>query len=120
MCKDLSLGYKVEMSKSPAGHLRASNKRVVEVSLVKTGAREKCHIHGWEKNKVAGGGSLTGSLIKTAMKPANIPIQKNGPLIRPSSNNNNNNNNNGGGGGGGSGGVWGISSNTGARHQILF
>lgn len=31
MCKDLSLGYNVQMSRSPAGYLRASNKRVIEV-----------------------------------------------------------------------------------------
>jgi hypothetical protein len=71
LCKDLSLGYNVQMSRSPAGFLRASNKRVVEVSsfsipiprqsltessqvsLVKVGARENCHIHGW--NAQAGG-----------------------------------------------------------------
>jgi hypothetical protein len=47
LCRDLSLGYNVEMSRSPAGFLRASNKRVVEVSLVKVGARENCHIRGW-------------------------------------------------------------------------
>jgi hypothetical protein len=47
LCKDLSLGYNVQMSRTPGGYLKASNKKVVEVSLVKTGARENCHIHGW-------------------------------------------------------------------------
>lgn len=44
--RDLSLGYKVEMSASAGGKLKASNKRVVEVSIVKTGARHDCHIRG--------------------------------------------------------------------------
>jgi hypothetical protein len=47
MCKDLSLGYSVQMSKSAAGFIRASNKKVLEVSLVKAGARDNCHIRGW-------------------------------------------------------------------------
>lgn len=42
-------GYNVEMSRSPGGFLKASNKRVIEVSLVKVGAREDCHIHGWSQ-----------------------------------------------------------------------
>lgn len=45
VCKDLSLGYKVEMSKALDGSLRASNKRVMEVSLVREGARPNCQIH---------------------------------------------------------------------------
>ena len=45
--KDLSLGYKVNMSASANGQLQASNKRVVEVSIVKTGARDNCHIRGF-------------------------------------------------------------------------
>lgn len=47
MCQDLSLGYNVQMSRGVDGKLCASNKRVVEVSLVKTGAREDCHIRGF-------------------------------------------------------------------------
>jgi hypothetical protein len=47
ICKDLSLGYSVQMSKSAAGFIRASNKKVLEVSLVKAGARDDCHIRGW-------------------------------------------------------------------------
>lgn len=47
ICKDLSLGYSVQMSKSAAGFIRACNKKVLEVSLVKTGARDDCHIRGW-------------------------------------------------------------------------
>lgn len=48
-CKDLSLGYKVNMSANGDGILQAQNKRIVEVSLVKTGAREDCHIRGWSQ-----------------------------------------------------------------------
>lgn len=50
MCKDLSLGYKVEMSQGSNGQYRAVNKKVVEVSLVRVGARENCHIRGWSDN----------------------------------------------------------------------
>jgi hypothetical protein len=35
------------MSKNSIGKLVASNKKVVEVSLVKKGARDNCHIKGW-------------------------------------------------------------------------
>lgn len=47
MCKDFSLGYKVEMSQNAAGKIVASGKKVVEVSIVRKGARDKCHIKGW-------------------------------------------------------------------------
>lgn len=46
-CQDLSLGYHVQMSKTPAGNLKAGQKKVVEVSVVKAGARENCHIRGF-------------------------------------------------------------------------
>ena len=39
ICPELSLGYHVTMSRSPAGFLKASNKKVVELSLVRQGAR---------------------------------------------------------------------------------
>jgi hypothetical protein len=44
--QDLSLGYNVQMSKNAAGKLVASNKKVIEVSIVQKGARENCHIRG--------------------------------------------------------------------------
>lgn len=44
ICPELSLGYNVTMSRSPAGFLKASNKKVVELSLVRQGAREGCKI----------------------------------------------------------------------------
>ena len=48
ICPELSLGYHVTMSRSPAGFLKASNKRVVELSLVRQGAREGCKIRMFE------------------------------------------------------------------------
>lgn len=50
LCKDLSLGYNVQMSRGASGALQATNKRILEVSLVRTGARKDCHIHGWSVN----------------------------------------------------------------------
>lgn len=52
LCPELSLGYHVTMSKSPAGFLRASNKKVVELSIVKKGARDGCLIHGFCEPKL--------------------------------------------------------------------
>lgn len=49
MCKELSLGYNVQMSRGVDGKLSAGNKRVIEVSLVRKGARDNCHIRGWGK-----------------------------------------------------------------------
>ena len=49
ICKDLSLGYTVDMthSKNKDGKIRTKNKRLREISIVKKGARSKCHIHGY-------------------------------------------------------------------------
>ena len=49
ICKDLSLGYTVDMthSKNKDGKIRTQNKRLKEISIVKKGARSKCHIHGY-------------------------------------------------------------------------
>ncbi len=47
ICPELSLGYNVTMSKSPAGFLKATNKRVIELSIVRQGAREGCKIRGF-------------------------------------------------------------------------
>jgi hypothetical protein len=46
--KDLSLGYKVSMSRGPGGEMKVGNKEVLEVSIVVEGARENCHIRGWK------------------------------------------------------------------------
>lgn len=50
ICPELSLGYHVTMSKSPAGFLRASNKKVAELSIVRKGARDGCLIHGFSSS----------------------------------------------------------------------
>lgn len=44
--RELSLGYEVDVRQSE-GSITAANKRVVEVSIVKKGARANCFIHGF-------------------------------------------------------------------------
>ena len=44
-CKDLSLGYLVSLENSGAG-MKVKKKFLTEISVVKKGARSKCHIHG--------------------------------------------------------------------------
>jgi hypothetical protein len=46
LCKELSLGYLVDVQNSARG-VCASNKRIIEVSIVKKGARDRCYIHGF-------------------------------------------------------------------------
>lgn len=48
ICKDLSLGYTVDMmhSKTSNGRINVNNKRLKEISIVRKGARKNCHIHG--------------------------------------------------------------------------
>jgi hypothetical protein len=46
-CNELSLGYRVEMSKGASGKLTAGRKRIVELSLVMHGARDNCKIRGF-------------------------------------------------------------------------
>jgi hypothetical protein len=46
VCKELSLGYMVDVQNSK-GSISAVKKHVVEVSIVKKGARANCHIHGF-------------------------------------------------------------------------
>jgi phage head maturation protease len=50
VCKELSLGYVVDMQHSQQSGLMARNKQVVEVSIVKRGARDKCFIHGFSQS----------------------------------------------------------------------
>lgn len=45
MCKDLSLGYVLDMNQSKSG-TKVCNKKLREISIVKKGARKNCHIHG--------------------------------------------------------------------------
>jgi hypothetical protein len=50
VCKDLSLGYTVDMVQSTKGGVAQSRrKRLNEVSVVVKGARKKCHIHGFSQ-----------------------------------------------------------------------
>lgn len=45
ICRDLSLGYDVSLEQSKAG-IKVGRKRIKEISIVKKGARPRCHIHG--------------------------------------------------------------------------
>jgi hypothetical protein len=48
VCTDLSLGYTVTMRKDKGnGDLVVDGKELKEISVVKKGARDKCHIHGF-------------------------------------------------------------------------
>ena len=47
VCKDLSLGYTVGVEQSADGGISTGKKQVSEVSIVKRGAREHCHIHAF-------------------------------------------------------------------------
>lgn len=50
-CKELSLGYTIQMQHSD-GQLRGGTKTVHEVSLVKKGARHECNIRGFAKDAI--------------------------------------------------------------------
>ena len=45
VCRELSLGYVVEMRQSAGQAAKPVSKKVVEVSIVKKGARDTCFIH---------------------------------------------------------------------------
>jgi hypothetical protein len=47
VCRELSLGYSVEMQHSDQNGLHTGKKRLTEVSLVKVGARDNCLIHSF-------------------------------------------------------------------------
>jgi hypothetical protein len=49
ICKDLSLGYTVEMEQSTTGSMQSRKKRLNEISIVVKGARKKCNVHGFSK-----------------------------------------------------------------------
>ncbi len=49
ICKDLSLGYTVEMAQSKTGGLHSLRKKLNEISIVVKGARSKCNVHGISK-----------------------------------------------------------------------
>ena len=46
VCKDLSLGYTVEMAQSKTGVAQSIRKKLNEISIVVKGARNKCNVHG--------------------------------------------------------------------------
>lgn len=46
VCKDLSLGYTVDMTQSKAGGIHSLRKKLNEISIVVKGARNKCCVHG--------------------------------------------------------------------------
>jgi len=48
ICKDLSLGYTVDMEQSKKG-IHSKKKTLNEISFVKKGGRKNCHIHGISK-----------------------------------------------------------------------
>lgn len=47
ICKDFSLGYSMQLSAQPGGRVVSSHKKIVEVSIVRRGARDGCKIRGW-------------------------------------------------------------------------
>jgi len=49
ICKDLSLGYTVEMEQSSTGKLQSRRKKLNEISVVVKGARRNCNVHGISK-----------------------------------------------------------------------
>jgi hypothetical protein len=50
ICKDLSLGYTIDMEQSKkTGVIQAKRKKLNEVSLVVKGARRNCNVHGISK-----------------------------------------------------------------------
>lgn len=48
MCPELSLSYSVTMQHSKDGNLSGEGKELIEVSIVRKGARHDCHIHGFK------------------------------------------------------------------------
>jgi hypothetical protein len=49
ICKDLSLGYTIDMEQSKGGKFQSRKKHLNEVSVVVKGARSKCHVRGTNK-----------------------------------------------------------------------
>jgi uncharacterized protein involved in tellurium resistance len=47
---DLSLGYTVDIQNTHQNTLQALDKKIVEVSIVRKGARQGCHITGYQEN----------------------------------------------------------------------
>ena len=51
ICKDLSLGYTVEMEQSKSGGMQSRTKKLNEISIVVKGARNKCNVHGFSSRR---------------------------------------------------------------------
>ena len=51
ICKDLSLGYTVEMEQSKSGGIQSRTKKLNEISIVVKGARNKCNVHGFSSRR---------------------------------------------------------------------
>ena len=49
ICKDLSLGYTVEMEQSQSGCMQSRKKKLNEISIVVKGARKRCNVHGFSR-----------------------------------------------------------------------
>ena len=49
ICKDLSLGYTVEMEQSHTGSMQSRKKKLNEISIVVKGARKRCNVHGFSR-----------------------------------------------------------------------
>lgn len=49
VCKDLSLGYTVDMTQSKTGKVHSVRKKLNEISIVVKGARNRCKVHGISK-----------------------------------------------------------------------
>ena len=70
LCPDLSLGYHVTMSKSPAGFLRATNKKVVELSIVRQGARDGCKIRAFSDSASKAASKMAASMFGQEAEPS--------------------------------------------------
>lgn len=46
LCKDLSLGYTIDMEQSKGGKFQSRKKRLNEISVVVKGARQNCKVRG--------------------------------------------------------------------------
>lgn len=64
IAQDLSMGYVVDVQQSAADRLVAGKKNTLEVSLVRRGARQGCHIHAYQDES----GRVTGTTTRAQDK----------------------------------------------------
>ncbi len=74
LCPKLSLGYNVTMSKSPAGFVRATNKKVVELSIVRQGARDGCKISAFTLGAAGKAFGMAGKMLLQQPKKRGIRV----------------------------------------------